>query len=224
MKLNTALSLAALALAGALHLGVSAHAQDVIRYRARPDTNTLVRINGSANIHEWEMEGNIIGGFLEVPAAVILDSSQATLAGAPDGKVKAKAHVQMPVTSIVNAKWDGMSQVMQDAMDAKNFPQIIFDLTDMTLKQPHVAGKPYEFEVKGEIAVHGVTNKITMPVTIESLDKTRLKVSAEKIPLSMPDFKVTPPVKAGIFITKPDITITFDWFIAAPAAKPADTK
>jgi polyisoprenoid-binding protein YceI len=165
------------------------------------------------------MEGNIIGGWLEVPATVILDSSQASLAGAPDGKVKAKAHVQIPVTPIANAKWDGMSQVMQDAMDAKSFPYIIFELTDMTLKQPHAAGKPFEFEAKGELAVHGVTNKITMPVTIESLDKTRLKVSAEKIPLSMPDFKVTPPVKAGIFITKPDITITFDWFIAAPAAK-----
>jgi hypothetical protein len=166
------------ALASILLLGVSAHAQDMVRYRARPSTNTLVRVNGSANIHDWEMEGNIIGGYLDVPASVILDSTQAALAGAPDGKVAAKAHVQIPVTSIVNAKYDGMSQVMQDAMDAKTFPQIVFDLSDLTLKQPHAAGTPFQFEVKGELMVHGVTNKITMPVTIESLDKTRLKVSA----------------------------------------------
>ena len=217
MKHSNSLRLFTATLAITVLIGAGARAQDLVRYRARPDTNTLVRINGSANIHDWEMEGSIIGGYLEVPSTVILDSSQAALAGAPDGKVKAKAHVQIPVTAIVNAKWDGMSQVMQDAMGAKDFPQIIFDLAEMTLKQPHEAGKPFQFEAKGELAVHGVTNKITMPVTIQTLDKTRLKVSAEKIPLSMTEFKVTPPVKAGIFITKPEITITFDWFIAKPA-------
>lgn len=217
MKIPLSLRLAGITFASAILIASTANAQDVVRYRAQPVKTTLVRINGSANIHDWEMEGDNIGGYLEVPTTVILDSSKAAIEGAPDGKIKAKAHVQIRVSTIVNAKWDGMSQVMQDAMDEKNFPFIVFELTDMTVKQPHEAGKPFQFEVKGEIAVHGITNKITMPVTIESVDKTKLKVSADKIPLSMADFKVPPPVKAGIFITKPEITITFDWYIAKPA-------
>jgi hypothetical protein len=52
-----------------------------------------------------------------------------------------------------------------------------------------------------------------MPITITSLDKTKLKVSAAGVPVSMTDFKVNPPVKLGVFKTDPNVKISFDWVV-----------
>jgi polyisoprenoid-binding protein YceI len=203
-----------------LMLGVSARAQEMVRYRARPSSNTLVRINGSANIHEWEMEGNLIGGYLELPAGVTLDSSKADVAGAVDGKINAKVNVSIPVTSVVNAKYEGMSQAMQDAMEAATYPRIIYTLSELKLKQPHAAGTPLQFDATGDLAIHGVTNKISIPVTIENFGKNELKIHALNVPVKMTEYKVKPPVKGGIFVTYPDVKITFDWIVGMSAKAP----
>jgi len=50
---------------------------------------------------------------------------------------------------------------------------------------------------------------------MENSEPTKLKITG-KVPLKMTDFKVTPPVKLGIFRTGDDITITFEWVVAAP--------
>jgi polyisoprenoid-binding protein YceI len=197
-------------------LAVAARAEDAIRYKAKP-LGSVVHIDGAANIHEWKMEGTLIGGYLEVPAGVMLDSSQAALAGAPDGKVKATAEVTIPVTSIKNGKYEGMDEVMEDAMDAKEFPAIKFHLQDMTLKQPHAAGTPFQFDVAGELAIKGVTNKVSFPISIENADKGKLKITAAAIPVKMTDYGIKPPVKFGVFVTEPDVKISFTWSVGLPA-------
>ncbi len=207
-----------------LILPASARAQDVVRYKAKP-VGSKVRIDGTANIHDWSMEGTLIGGFLEVPATVVLDSAQADLAGAPDGKLKANVEVSIRVTSIKNIHgYEGMDNVMADAMNAEKFPWIKFHVTEMTLKQPHAAGTPFQFDTKGELSFNDVTNKISMPVSIETLDKTKLKVVGAAIPVSMTDYKVKPPVKGGIFTTEPGVKISFEWVVGLSTAKPAETK
>ena len=199
-----------------LVLGVSARAADFVRYKAKP-VGSSVRIDGAANIHDWEMEGSLISGYLDVPAGVTLDSSLAAIAGASDGKVMAQAEVAIPVTSILNTKYSGMSEVMQQAMNAADHPRIQYHLTEMTLKQPHAAATPFQFDTKGELTVNGVTNKVSFPVSIENADKGKLKISATGIPIKMPDYGVKPPVKAGIFITEPDVKISFTWIVGLGA-------
>jgi polyisoprenoid-binding protein YceI len=197
-------------------LAVAARAEDVVRYRAKP-IGSVVHIDGAANIHEWKMEGTLIGGYLEVPAGVALDSSQAALAGAPEGQVKATAEVSIPVTSIKNGKYEGMDEVMEAAMDAPDFPRIQFHLKDMTLKQPHAAGTPLQFDITGELAIKGVTNKVLFPISIENADKGKLKITAAAIPVKMTDYGIKPPVTAGVFVTEPDVKISFTWSVGLPA-------
>jgi polyisoprenoid-binding protein YceI len=202
---------------------VSVRAADVTHYRARPLGN-IVHIDGAANVHNWEMEGTIIGGTFDVPSAVVLDSTQAAVAGVPaDGKINAVADVSIPVTSILNSKFNGMSEVMQQAMDAPNSPDIKFHLTDMTLKQPHTANTPLQLDTKGDLTIKGVTKKVSFPITIENGDKGKLKISASNIPINMPDYSVTPPTKAGLFVTEPGVKISFTWVVGL-AAKPAAAK
>jgi YceI-like domain len=200
---------------GLLTLASVAHAADVVRYKARPNGSS-VRIDGAANVHNWDMEGSIISGFVELPAGVVLDSSLAAVAGLPaNGKIPIHAEARMPVTSIKSHS-EGMDEVMQQAMDATNSPYIEYHLAEMTLKQPHEAGKPFEFDATGELSLHGVTNKITMPVTIETVDKTKLKIVGNGIPIDMTDYGVKPPVKLALFITKPGVKISFEWIVGLP--------
>ena len=65
-------------LAGAvLVLAASASAEEMVRYDAKPGSK--VRIEGTSTIHDWTMDGQIIGGFMEFPKGVVLDSSQAAV-------------------------------------------------------------------------------------------------------------------------------------------------
>jgi hypothetical protein len=59
---------------------------------------------------------------------------------------------------------------------------------------------------------------IVWAVSIESVDKTRLKVVG-KIPLKMTDYKVKPPapdIGLGLIKTGDDITISIEWLVAQP--------
>jgi len=195
-------------------------AEDPITYRGWP-IGSKVKLDGSSNVHDWSMEGAIISGKFIVPAGVTLDSTQAAIAGASDGKLAATADVTIPVTSMKSTGMSGLDEAMQDAMKAPEFPLIKYHLTDMTLKGTHAANSPFQFDTKGELTVCGVTNKINMVVTIENGDKGKLKISGVT-PLKMTDFKIKPPVKLGVFRTVDDIKISFDWIVGVPKKGPAD--
>jgi hypothetical protein len=204
--------------AGLLLLAMLTHAQDagVVRYKASP-FGSKVKIEGDSSVHHWHMTGQIIGGYLEVPAP--LDPSQAAQAGVVGGKLNARAEISIPVTSMQSGT-EGMDEVMQDAMKATDYPRIRFHLTEMALKEPHGAGTPLEFSTTGDLMVAGVTNKITMPIRIEEAEKPNLKVTGS-VPLKMTDFNVKPPITAGVFRTTNDITVSFEWVIIPPKAAAA---
>ncbi len=198
-----------------LVMTASMRAEDGIRYKAKAVGSKVV-IEGSSNIHDWIMEGSIIGGYLEVPEGVVLDPAQAAVAGAAGGKVKAQVEVFIPVNSVKSSHYEGMNEVMLAAMKADAFPRIQYHLTEMKLKEPHAAGTPMEFDTKGELMVAGVTNQISLPVRIESMEQSKLKVIGS-IPLKMTSFKIAPPIKLGVFKSADDIKISFEWVIGKPA-------
>jgi hypothetical protein len=210
-QLNQLKSFAAFASVAAL-LVTAAQAEDWARYNARPGSK--VSIAGTSTIHDWTMDGQIIGGFMEVPAGVEFDQSKAALSGVTGGKLNARVETAIPVRAMKSGH-DGMDEVMQQAMNEKDHPKIQYRLAEMTLKEPHAAGTPFQFDTKGELIVNGVTNVITMPVSIENVDKAKLKVIG-KIPLKMTDYKVKPPapkIALGMIKTGNEVTISFEWLV-----------
>jgi polyisoprenoid-binding protein YceI len=193
-------------------------ADDGLHYIGTPLSNT-VRIDGSANIHDWHMDGTLVVGTFDLPAGVTLDSAQADIGGLKGDKLDAHANVRIPVNSMQSGT-DGMDSVMQQAMNQPTYPAIIYKLDTLTLKGPHTANTPFQFDAKGELSLNGVTNQITMPVTIENGDKGRLKITGS-VPLKMTSFKVTPPTTLHVFTTVDDVKISFKWMVAPkkPAAK-----
>jgi len=208
--------LASLGVFGAAALAaLTTSAADMVHYKSR--VGSKVTITGTSTIHNWTMDSQIIGGSMDVPVGVEFDQTKAALNGATGGKIPMRVEANIPVASLKNGHWEGMDEVMQQAMHAAEHPQIVFRLSEITLKEPHAAGTPFQFDAKGDLVVNGVTNAITMPVSIESVSPVKLKVVGKK-PLKMTDFKVQPPVKASVFKAGDDITIDFEWVVGRPAA------
>jgi len=187
-------------------------AQSLTRFHAQPGSK--VRIDGSGNVHDWTVEGQIIGGDLDIDSAFI-DAPQNAKAGS---KIKAVVGAVIPVRSIKSGK-KAMDDVMHDAMHQQQNPKIEYHLKELTLKEtPKSTEGPFQFDSVGDLTVSGVTNTIKMPVTMERVDKTKLKTTG-KTQLKMTSFGIKPPapkLALGLIHTDDDVKITFEWLTAPP--------
>lgn len=186
-------------------------AQSYVKYQAQPESK--VRIDGTSTVHDWSVESRIISGFLELP-------SDFDFASAKPGKVDAHVQATIPSRSLHNVNnYKSMDERMHDALRVKEFPKIEYRLTELKLKEaPKSADAPLKFDSKGELAVSGVTNQISMPITMERSDKTKLKTTGD-VTLKMTSFKIDPPapkIALGLISTGDDVKIHFEWVTAMP--------
>ncbi|HZM02286.1 MAG TPA: YceI family protein [Candidatus Saccharimonadales bacterium] len=200
-----------------LGLGLAAQARAQTHYTTQPRGN-IVKIEGTSSAHDWEMKGNIIGGFIELGPDVKFDPAASALPGLKGGKVPVKAHAFIPVRTM-HSEADHLPEVMdhlmQETMKADQFTRIEFTLTDMTFKSPHAIGTPFAFDATGELSIAGTTNKVTFPITIEPVESDKIKVSGT-VPLKMTSFGVTPPAPSfglGLMRCGDDVKIIFEWIL-----------
>ena len=80
-------------------LGAALHAPaQTTRYNAKPGSK--MRIEGTSNIHDWQVESKFIGGYMEVGPNFPIEPGKAVT----PGKVDAKAEVFIPVRSLERRK------------------------------------------------------------------------------------------------------------------------
>ena len=191
-----------------------------IAYSSAP-SGSKMRIEGTANmIHTtWWVEGTYILGGLQVGPGFPTEPGQTVT----PGKVEAQAtNVFIQVRSLKSVEKDGtpysasMDDIMYDHLNVEKFPAIRFHLTELTLKEaPKSKDAPYLFESKGQLAVAGVTNTISMPVQVLPLEGKKLKITGA-ITLKMSDFKVgpvQPKITLGIIKTGDEVKLSFDWML-----------
>jgi polyisoprenoid-binding protein YceI len=186
-------------------------AADTVKYVAQPGSE--VKIDGTSNIHDWTVKGQIISGFMEVSPAFEKDLKAVTPAP--------KVDVSIPVRSLKSGNGK-MDEVMQEHMNMKQFKTITYQLTSLTLKgEPKAANGPAEYTSTGDLTVSGAKKTIEMPVTIERMDGGKLKVKGS-IPIKMTDHQIKPPAPAlamGLIKTGDDVKVSIEWIVA----KAADT-
>jgi len=195
-----------------------------VTYAAR--SGSKMRIEGTSNIHDWQVESPFIGGMMEVGDGFPTEPGQAVT----PGKVEAKADVFIQVRSLKSVEKDGkpysdkMDEVMWEHMREPQNKRIVFHLTELTVKEAAKAkDAPYVCEAKGDLSVAGTTKTITMPVNILPLAENKLKV-AGSVTIKMTDYKVEPPspkIALGLIKTGDEVKLVFEWMLAqkkAPAA------
>ncbi|MSU26356.1 MAG: YceI family protein [Pedosphaera sp.] len=206
--LTQILSLSALLFA----LAAAAPAQTLVRFESQPGSK--MRMDGTSTIHAWHAESMLIGGFIELDAALVEAPDKAK-----PGKVTGKGETFIAVRSLKCSSGKAMDAVMQEAMKEKENPRITFKIVELTLKE--VKGTAVNFDAKGTLTVSGVTKDITMPVTmLRRVDQSRVTFSGATA-LKMTDFKITPPAPAsalGLIKTGDDVKLTFEWAVGKKEA------
>ncbi len=204
---------------GWLMVGHVARAADgPVRYQAQPGASKVL-LRGTSSLHDWEMKGAILGGFVEFASPVDFDTNQAALAAAKDGVLAATVQAIIPVRSIkseAEVRPEYMERLMCEAMKETNFSRIEYHTAALTLKQPHAAGAPFEFNATGQLAIAGVTNKVEFPVSIAPGGPDKIRIHGEAA-LKMTAFGVTPPAPnfgMGLMKCGDDIKVIFDWVLA----------
>ncbi|HEY5481284.1 MAG TPA: YceI family protein [Verrucomicrobiae bacterium] len=182
-------------------------------------SGSKMRIEGTSNIHDWQCESPFIGGMIEVGPNFPLEPGQAVT----PGKVEAKGDVFIQVRSLKSIEKDGkpymdsMDNVMWEHMRETENKRILYHLTELTLKEaPKAKDAPYVFDAQGELAVAGVTNKLSMVVNVLPLGEKKLKITGTTN-LKMTSFKIQPPapkIAMGMIKTGDDIKLIFEWMLA----------
>lgn len=202
----------ALCLAALLAITLTAPAQTLVRYESQPGSK--MRMDGTSTIHDWHAESQLIGGFIELDAALLEAPDKAK-----PGKVAAKGETFVAVRSLKCSSGKAMDAVMQEAMKEKENPRIVFKLVELTLKE--VKGTQVNFEAKGSLTVSGVTKDITFPVSLlRRVDQARIAFSGATA-MKMTDFKITPPAPTaaiGLIKTGDEVKLTFEWVVAKKEA------
>jgi polyisoprenoid-binding protein YceI len=205
-----------LALSLAFMIGMAARAE-VAPFRAQP--GSTVTIDGTSTVHDWSVEGAIIGGFIELERSVLADPTLESVPSLTSKEKHPKLEVFIPVRSLRSGT-RGMDTVMHNAMKIKEHPRIEYRLLEMALKNgPSTGANSYEFDTKGELKVAGVTRPIEMVVQMERLPEDRLKFTGGT-EVKMTDFGIKPPaptIGLGLIRTGDEVKITFQWITAPPA-------
>jgi RNA polymerase sigma factor (sigma-70 family) len=183
-------------------------------------SGSRVRIEGTSNIHDWQVESPFIGGFLEAGPGFPVAPDQ-TL---EPGPVPAQAEVFIQVRSLKSVEKDGrpysdrMDEIMWDSLREQQNKRIRYRSIEMTFKGVTNRNEvpQYEFDSRGELTVAGITNEITMPVFVLPLGDGKLKISGG-ISLKMTSFQIDPPapkIAVGLIKTGDDVRIQFEWVVA----------
>ena len=200
----------ALSAAAIITTGVQIQAE-TITYSAK--TGSLLKINGTSSVHDWEVKTLLIGGRMEWDSSFPLDPSKAIL---PKLTTPPKVSVIVPVRNIESGK-QRMNEVMHGAMKAQKHKFARYNLTEITVTDnKRKAGDPILFETKGTLNVNGKSVPVSMQVSIAKGKEGKLKVSG-KTKLRMSQFGISPPapkIALGLITTGDEVSVEFDWFVA----------
>jgi hypothetical protein len=200
--------------------GVMAVTGPIIRYAAfsKAGFTNLVRIEGTSTVHDWQVEGHLIGG------SAGLGSGFPTQLGAPveAGAADATLNVFIPVRSLKSVEKDGrpysdaMDEIMYSKLSEPTNKRITYTLKSLALKeQSRDATKPFLYEAIGDLTVAGKTNTITMPVSVSPYPDGRIQFTGS-IRVKMTDFNIVPPSPSlgGVSInTGDEVTLRFAWWV-----------
>ncbi len=201
-------ALAALAI---LLTGGLANAGDSARrYEARPEASRI-RIDGTSNLHDWDVTEGRLEGHVELGAAE-----------AAPGRIPAPAlaaiRLILPATSLKSGS-GGLDRRMHDALEAGRHPEIRFVMTAAEPgPEPEEGAEAAPLTVTGELTVAGTAREVALPVTAELGEDGRLTLVTSAT-LKMSDFGISPPrALLGTLRTGDEVTVSVTWVLAPAEA------
>lgn len=158
---------------------------------------SIVRIEGTSTLHEWTMESPSIRGQINAPT--------------PDNwNAPAKAVVTIPVTSL-KSEHGKMDKLMAEALKAKTYPDIQFEMTSATPRSANA--NAFVLETKGKLTIAGVTRDVAFDVQGSRNADGRYTLAGQA-PIRMTQYGIKPPTAMmGTIRTGDDVKVTFRWVV-----------
>ncbi|HTL59511.1 MAG TPA: YceI family protein [Candidatus Limnocylindrales bacterium] len=178
-----------------------------------------MRIEGTSNLDDWQVESRSVGGYLETDEN--FPGNLGRTNSATD--ISARVECAVAVRSLKSVEKDGkpfsnlMDEIMYGKLKAGESPNIQYRLRKLRLKGvPKTGEQTYRLECSGELMLAGVTNQVSFPITLERLGSQQLRISGSTA-LRMTDFQIEPPapkIALGTVKTGDEVKLSFEWVLA----------
>jgi hypothetical protein len=182
--------------------------ENLADFKSKPGSK--VRMEGTSTIHDWYADGSIISGLLKI--------DKAALAQPKPGPVYAVVKTMIPISSLKSSSGAPMDAVMFgpkgfDTEKGSEYQRIVYNLETLEIKKaPANPGDPLECVSQGNLVIHGVTNKVELPITITKDDAGGLLIKG-RVKLKMSSFGI-PPVTVKVvveIVTGDEVDVMFEW-------------
>lgn len=174
-----------------------------------PAAGSHVSLVGTSNVHDWTARSDVIDGYARIPATQKADVPLARLEWLRSKKVNPTLVAKIPVRSL-KSKHKGMDGKMYEALRARGYPYILFELEEITGAEAGEAGA-VTARATGKLSVAGVVRPIVLHVLIRRPDATRFQIEGA-ISLDMTAFGISPPTALlGTLHTGKWVRIGFFW-------------
>lgn len=193
----------------------AAFAADSTTYQTASKTPAKILIEGTSNVHDWEVTGATIDGVVSIQPILDASGNVDLRATFTDGKTTAEAKI---LISSMTGSRRGMDSRMEKAFDADTHPTIAFVLQEFTLaEEPLTDDGGLQGIASGDLKMAGSSALADFDVIIYP-DVSGFRIEGEAN-LNMTEYGVKPPTALfGAVRTAEDIKITFTWPIESTPA------
>ena len=170
-----------------------------------------VVIDGGNNVHEWQIQGEVIDGTAECGPGFPVTTNQRVRLGDVQGELEGS----IPVRSLHHGS-KAMDRIVYHALKEERNPRIRFRFEELTLtRRPTANDAAFLFDADSELVVAGVTNLSRIPITLRPLGNEQLRITGV-LKLRMTDFAIKPPEAKGADFTiqtRDEVQVSFDWLV-----------
>ena len=118
------------------------------------------------------------------------------------------ARFEVDLTKLVSDDSRRDNRIRTDGLQTNQFPRATFVSTrPIPLPAETASGQAVKATAEGDLTIHGVTKRVTIPLDIRVTGNTGELVGSLGFPMS--DFRITPPSIAGFVTVDPDATLEF---------------
>jgi polyisoprenoid-binding protein YceI len=196
--------------------------QPVPTTAAGPATTTAATVAaGSSQLAgTWRVAGGSTAGYRvrEKLAALPAKSDAVGRSTAVSGTVKvdgsgaaltaSEARFEVDLTKLTSDESRRDNRIRTDGLQTNQFPKATFVSTkSIPLPAETASGQAVKATAEGDLTIHGVTKRVTIPLDVRVADGKGELVGSLGFPMS--DFNITPPSIGGFVTVDPDATLEF---------------
>jgi hypothetical protein len=158
----------------------------------------------------------VIEGTIECGTGFPIKSGQVV----KPGKMQASMQGFIPLRSLHTCYGSLIDEFMYSQMNETNAPRILFRFNDLILTNlPPNKNLPYRFNSRAELVIAGVTNHMSMPVSVMPLGGDKLRVSGNTF-IKLANLGLQASRTASLFIQNGDeVKLSFQWLVGRKASR-----